>query len=66
MMRRLLPALLLLFAAAQAEAQIPPEWEAATKVVIVEFETNAKPWTQETRQGWALARAWRQYNNGNT
>ena len=25
-----------------------------------------KPWTQETRQGWTLARAWRQHNNGNT
>jgi hypothetical protein len=65
-MRRLLLALLLLLAAAPARAQIPPEWEAAAKVVIGELETDAKPWTQETRQGWALARAWRQYNNGNT
>ncbi len=65
-MRRLLLALLLLFAAVPAHAQIPPEWEAAAKVAIGEFETDAKPWTQETRQGWALARAWRQHNNGNT
>lgn len=65
-MRRLLLTLLLLFATAPARAQIPPEWEEAAKVVIGEFETNAKPWTQETRQGWALARAWRQHNNGNT
>ena len=65
-MRRLVLALLLLLAAAPAQAQIPPEWEAAAKVVIGELETDAKPWTQETRQGWALARAWRQHNNGNT
>jgi hypothetical protein len=65
-MRGLLITLLLLFAAAPAQAQIPPEWEAAAKAVIGEFDTNTKPWTQETRQGWALARAWRQHNNGNT
>ena len=65
-MRRLLLALLLLLAAAPARAQIPPEWEAAARAVIGEFDTDAKPWTQETRQGWALARAWRQHNNGNT
>ena len=66
MMRRLLLALLLVLAALPAQAQIPPEWEAAAKTVIGEFDTNSKPWTQETRQGWALARAWRQHNNGNT
>ena len=65
-MRRLLLALLLLLAAVPAGAQIPPEWEAAARAVIGELETDAKPWTQETRQGWALARAWRQHNNGNT
>ena len=65
-MRRLLLALLPLFATVPAQAQIPPEWEAAAKVVIGEFDANTKPWTQETRQGWALARAWRQHNNGNT
>jgi hypothetical protein len=69
-MPRLLLALLLLFAALPAQAQIPPEWEAAAKVVIGELERGtpqaSKPWTQETRQGWTLARAWRQHNNGNT
>jgi hypothetical protein len=73
-MRWLLPALLLLFAAAPAHAQIPPEWEAAAKVVIGDLERDtpqganqaAKPWTRETREGWGLARTWRQHNNGNT
>jgi predicted NodU family carbamoyl transferase len=65
-MRRLMFALLMLFAAIPARAQVPPEWEAAAQAVIGEIETNAKPWGQETRQGWALARAWRQHNNGNT
>jgi hypothetical protein len=69
-MRRLLLALLLLLAAAPAHAQIPPEWEAAAKVVIGDLEQGTpqadRPWTQESRLGWALARAWRQYNNGNT
>jgi hypothetical protein len=69
-MRRLLLTLLLLCAALPARAQIPPEWEAAAKVVIGDLEQEtplaAKPWTQETRQGWSLARAWRQHNNGNT
>jgi hypothetical protein len=69
-MRRILLALLLMFAALPAQAQIPPEWEAAAKAVIGELERNtpqaARPWTQETRAGWTLARAWRQYNNGNT
>ncbi len=59
-------ALLLLFAVTPAHAQIPPEWEAAAKVVIGDLETNAKPWTHESRHGWTLARAWRQHNNGNT
>ncbi len=66
MMRRLLLALAMVLAAGPAAAQIPPEWEAAARIVIGEFDTNAKPWTQETRQGWTLARAWRQHNNGNT
>ena len=69
-MRRLLCALVLLLIAVPAHAQIPPEWEAAARTVIAELERDtpqaAKPWTQETRQGWSLARAWRQYNNGNT
>jgi hypothetical protein len=69
-MLRLVLALFLLFAALPAQAQIPPEWEAAAKVVIGDLERGtpqaSKPWTQETRQGWTLARAWRQHNNGNT
>jgi hypothetical protein len=65
-MRGFVLALLLLLAAAPAHAQIPPEWEAAAKVVIGDLESDAKPWTQEQRQGWTLARAWRQHNNGNT
>ena len=67
---RVLALLLVLFAAFPAQAQIPPEWEAAAKVVIGDLEQDtprvAKPWTSETRAGWTLARAWRQHNNGNT
>ena len=67
-MRRL-ATLLLLFAAVPAQAQIPAEWQAAAQVVIGEFERDtpqaARPWGQELRQGWSLARAWRQHNNGN-
>ncbi len=67
---RVLLALLLLFAAVPAEAQIPPEWETAAKAVIGDLEKDtpaaAKPWTHEIRSGWNLARAWRQHNNGNT
>lgn len=53
-----------------ARAQIPPEWQAAAQVVIGEFERDspkmaAYPWGSELRQGWSLARAWRQHNNGN-
>jgi hypothetical protein len=63
--------LALLLAALPARAQIPAEWQAAAQVVIGEFERDApaqaaKPWSGELRQGWTLARAWRQYNNGNT
>jgi hypothetical protein len=67
-MRWLILALLLV--ALPARAQIPPEWQAAAQVVIGEFERDAlqaaKPWGGELRQGWSLARAWRQHNNGNT
>jgi hypothetical protein len=59
-------ALFLSFAALPARAQIPPEWEAAARAVIGDLEGGTRPWTQETRQGWALARAWRLHNNGNT
>jgi hypothetical protein len=69
-MRQLVLALLMSLAALPARAQIPPEWEAAAQAVIGELERDtplaAKPWTQETQQGWTLARAWRRYNNGNT
>jgi hypothetical protein len=66
---RALAVLLLLAMAAPAAAQIPPEWEEAAKIVIgdLEIDTPAatKPWTHELRDGWNLARAWRQHNNGN-
>src|SRR6478736_4129422 len=61
--------LVLLLIAFPARAQIPAEWQAAAQVVIGEFERDttqaAKPWGAELRQGWSLARAWRQHNNGN-
>jgi hypothetical protein len=65
-------ALLVLALALPARAQvIPPEWQAAAQVVINEFERDApaaaaKSWSSELSQGWSLARAWRQHNNGNT
>jgi hypothetical protein len=62
-------AALMLLIAVPAQAQIPPEWEAAAKVVIGDLERDTpeagKPWGDELRQGWSLARAWRQHNNGN-
>jgi hypothetical protein len=62
-------AALMLLVAVPAHAQIPPEWEAAAKVVIGDLERDtpdtAKPWGHELRSGWSLARAWRQQNNGN-
>ena len=62
-------AALMLLVAAPAQAQIPPEWEAAAKVVIGGLERDTpqagKPWGNELRQGWSLARAWRTHNNGN-
>jgi hypothetical protein len=68
-MSRLIAALMLLLVAAPAYAQIPPEWESAAKVVISDLEQGtpqaAKPWGDELRRGWTLARAWRQHNNGN-
>jgi hypothetical protein len=51
-------------------SQIPPEWQAAARVVIGELERDtplaAKPWGKELTEGWNLARAWRRYNNRNT
>jgi hypothetical protein len=67
-MTRLL-ALLMLLLALPAQAQIPREWQAAAQVVIGELERDtpqaARPWGDEPRRGWSLARAWRQHNNGN-
>jgi len=69
-MWRLVAIVMLLFAPAQGWAQIPPEWESAAQVVIGNLERDtpdfAKAWTRERRDGWTLARAWRQHNNGNT
>jgi hypothetical protein len=68
-MRWLVLSLLLTAVALPARAQIPPEWQAAAQVVLGDFEQGtplaAKPWGHELRQGWSLARAWRQHNNGN-
>lgn len=53
----------------KALAQIPAEWQAAAQAVIGELERDtplaSKPWSNETTQGWNLARAWRKHNNGN-
>ncbi len=61
--------LLLVFGAAPAAAQIPPEWQSAAQAVIGDLERDtpqaAKPWSTEITQGWNLARAWRRHNNGN-
>jgi hypothetical protein len=70
-MRLLVIASLLLLAAGPVQAQhIPAEWQAAGQAVVGELERNdekaaAKPWGQELVQGWHMARAWRQHNNGN-
>lgn len=69
-MRYVLACLLLVAAALPARAQIPPEWPAAAQVVLGEIERDIpqaanRPWGSETKQGWSLARAWRQHNNGN-
>lgn len=69
-MRYALVVALLVIGALPARAQIPAEWQAAAQVVIGEFERGqpaaSKPWGPEVSQGWSLARAWRQRNNGNT
>lgn len=61
--------LLAIMGAGKASAQIPAEWQAAAQAVIGELERDtplaAKPWGNETVQGWHLARAWRKHNNGN-
>jgi hypothetical protein len=65
----LVAVLLLISAPVHAQVQPPAEWQAAAQVVIAEFERDTplanKAWGPELRHGWALARAWRQHNNGN-
>jgi hypothetical protein len=60
---------LALLAALPAQAQIPAEWQGAAQVVINETERDRnlpdKNWGGELTQGWHMARAWRQHNNGN-
>ena len=60
---------LLVLVSVPAYAQAPAEWQAAAQAVIGEFERDTplagKPWGPELRQGWLLARTWRQHNNGN-
>ncbi len=68
-MRALVAFAFVLLMSLPAAAQIPAEWEAAAQAVIGDLEKDTpradKPWTGETRQGWNLARTWRQHNNGN-
>ena len=67
-------ALVVLLAALPARAQIPAEWQSAAQAVIGEMDRDtpaqdikgaARQWGPELTQGWQLARAWRQHNNGN-
>ena len=68
-MRALVAFAFMLLLSLPAAAQIPAEWETAAQAVIGDLEKDTpradKPWTGETRQGWNLARTWRQHNNGN-
>ena len=69
-MRVLMPFLVIMCLGASAQASsIPREWQAAAQAVVSEFERDtplaSKSWTHELTQGWNLARAWRQHNNGN-
>ena len=68
-MRLLAIAGLLLAAALPARAQIPAEWQGAAQVVMNELERDRhlpdRNWGPELTQGWQMARAWRQHNNGN-
>lgn len=61
--------LILGFGTGALASPIPPEWQAAAQVVVQDLERDtpqaAKPWRNELNQGWTLARAWRQRNNGN-
>ncbi|SKA01078.1 hypothetical protein SAMN02745126_03121 [Enhydrobacter aerosaccus] len=62
-------ALLITLISPAAQAQIPPEWQAAAHAVIGDLERGTpqadKPWGRELHDGWRLARAWRKHNNGN-
>lgn len=55
---------------APALAQIPPEWPGAARAILAELEKGStlteRPFKDETRQGWTLARKWRLHNNRNT
>ncbi len=70
-MKFLIVFILVTFAATgRVFAQIPAEWQSAAQAVIGDLERDtplaAKPWTgSELTQGWHMARAWRQHNNGN-
>jgi hypothetical protein len=68
-MRRLAIVALALLMAAPAQAQIPAEWQGAAQVVMNELERDRnlpdRNWGPELTQGWQMARAWRQHNNGN-
>jgi hypothetical protein len=51
-------------------AQMPPEWPGAARALLGELEKGSplaeRPFKDEARQGWLLARKWRQHNNRNT
>jgi hypothetical protein len=63
-------ALMTLSLAAPTRAQIPPEWPEAARAVLSELERGTplaeRPFKDEGRQGWTLARKWRLHNNRNT
>jgi hypothetical protein len=68
-MLRVLLVLAIVAIASSASAQAPPDWQAAAKVVLGDLEQGTpeatRPWSGELLQGWRMARAWRQHNNGN-
>lgn len=63
-------ALLVLPSATPGLAQIPAEWPQAARVLLAELERGSpqaeRPFKDEGRQGWTLARKWRMHNNRNT
>ncbi|MCW5747478.1 MAG: hypothetical protein KIT36_14915 [Alphaproteobacteria bacterium] len=62
--------MLTLLQATPAPAQMPPEWPGAAKAVLGELEKGSsfaeRPFKDEARLGWTLARKWRLHNNRNT